>query len=57
MAENVVFDINSNPDTHDIINKMVSLEARSIDLVEAKKQIEQQKLSNLQELKNIVQTF
>ena len=57
MAENVVFDINSNPDTHDIINKMVSLEARSIDLVEAKKQIEQQKLSNLQELKNRVQTF
>ena len=37
MAQNAVFGINSNLDTQDIINKMVSLEARSMDLVEAKK--------------------
>ena len=36
---------------------MVSLEARSMDLVEAKKQIEQQKLSSFKELKNRLQTF
>jgi flagellar hook-associated protein 2 len=57
MAQNAVFGINSNLDTQDIINKMVSLEARSMDLVEAKKQIEQQKLSSFQELKNKLQTF
>ena len=55
MAQNAVFGINSNLDTQDIINKMVSLEARSMDLVEAKKQIEQQKLSSFQELKNKLQ--
>jgi flagellar hook-associated protein 2 len=57
MAQNAVFGINSNLDTQDIINKMVSLEARSMDLVEAKKQIEQQKLSSFQELKNRLQKF
>ncbi|MBT3515472.1 MAG: flagellar filament capping protein FliD [Nitrospina sp.] len=57
MAQNAVFGINSNLDTQDIINKMVSLEARSMDLIEAKKQIEQQKLSSFQELKNRLQTF
>ena len=57
MAQNAVFGINSNLDTQDIINKMVSLEARPMDLVEAKKQIEQQKLSSFQELKSKLQTF
>ena len=57
MAQNAVFGINSNLDTQDIINKMVSLEARSMDLVEAKKQIEQQKLASFKELKNRLQTF
>ena len=57
MAQNAVFGINSNLDTQDIINKMVSLEARPMDLVEAKKQIEQQKLSSFQELKNKLQKF
>ena len=57
MAQNAVFGINSNLDTQDIINKMVSLEARSMDLVEAKKQIEQQKLASFQTLKNRLQTF
>ena len=57
MATNAVLGINSNLDTQDIINKMVSLEARPMDLVEAKKQIEQQKLSSFQELKNKLQTF
>ena len=57
MAQNAVFGINSNLDTQDIINKMVSLEARSMDLVEAKNQIEQQKLASFQELKNRLQTF
>jgi len=57
MAQNAVYGINSNLDTQDIINKMVSLEARSMDLVEAKKQIEQQKLASFQELKNKLQTF
>ena len=45
MATNAVFSINSNLDTQDIITKMVSLEARPMDLVEAKKQIEEQKLA------------
>jgi flagellar hook-associated protein 2 len=57
MAQNAVFGINSNLDTQDIINKMVSLEARSMDLVEAKKQIEEQKLASFKELKNRLQTF
>jgi flagellar hook-associated protein 2 len=57
MAQNAVYGINSNLDTQDIINKMVSLEARPMDLVEAKKQIDQQKLSSFQELKNKLQTF
>jgi flagellar hook-associated protein 2 len=57
MAQNAVYGINSNLDTQDIINKMVSLESRSMDLVEAKKQIEQQKLASFQELKNKLQTF
>jgi len=57
MAQNAIFGINSNLDTQDIINKMVSLEARSMDLVEAKKQIEEQKLSSFKELKNRLQTF
>ena len=57
MAQNAVYGINSNLDTQDIINKMVSLEARSMDLVEAKKQIEQQKLASFQELKTKLQTF
>ena len=57
MAQNAVFGINSNLDTQDIINKMVSLEARSMDLVEAKKIIEEQKLASFQELKNRLQTF
>ena len=57
MAQNAVFGINSNLDTQDIINKMVSLEARSMDLVEAKKQIEEQKLASFQKLKNRLQTF
>lgn len=56
-ATNAIFGINSNLDTEDIINKMVSLEARTMDLVEAKKQIEEQKLSSFQELKNRLQTF
>ena len=57
MAQNAVYGINSNLDTQDIINKMVSLEARPMDLVEAKKQIDEQKLSSFQELKNRLQTF
>jgi len=57
MAQNAVFGINSNLDTQDIINKMVSLEARSMDLVKAKKIIEEQKLASFQELKNRLQTF
>jgi flagellar hook-associated protein 2 len=36
---------------------MFSLEARPMDLVEAKRQIEEQKLSSFQDLKNKLQTF
>ncbi|KMP10895.1 hypothetical protein UZ36_06225 [Candidatus Nitromaritima sp. SCGC AAA799-C22] len=57
MAETAIFGINSNLDTGDIINKMVSLEARPMDLVEAKKLIEEQKLASFQELKTRLQTF
>ena len=51
MATNAVFGINSNLDTQDIITKMFSLEARPMDLVEAKRQIEEQRLSSFQDLK------
>ena len=57
MAQNAIYGLNSNMDTQDIINKMVSLEARSMDMVEAKKNIEEQKLASFQELKNRLQTF
>ena len=57
MAQNAIYGINSNMDTQDIINKMVSLEARSMDLVEAKKNIEEQKLASFQELKSRLHAF
>ena len=57
MAQNAIYGLNSNMDTQDIINKMVSLEARSMDLVEAKKNIEEQKLASFQELKSRLHAF
>ena len=57
MATNAVFGINSNLDTQDIITKIFSLEARPVDLVEAKRQIEEQRLSSFQDLKKKLQTF
>ena len=57
MAETAIFGINSNIDTGDIVTKLVSLEARPIDLVEAKKTIESEKLSAFQNLKSRLQTF
>lgn len=57
MAQTSLSGINSNIDTADIISKMVELEGRPIDLVAAKRTIEDQKLTAFQELKNRLQTF
>ena len=51
------YSVSTPLDTQDIITKMFSLEARPMDLVEAKRQIEEQKLSSFQDLKNKLQTF
>ena len=51
------YSVSTPLDTQDIITKMFLLEARPMDLVEAKRQIEEQKLSSFQDLKNKLQTF
>ncbi len=57
MAETSIFGINSNLDTQDIINKLVLLEARPLEIVDAKRAIESAKLTAFQDLKSRLQTF
>jgi len=57
MAESFISGINSNLDTTDIINKLLQLQRRPIDLVEAKANLEAQKLLTFQDLQSRLQTF
>ena len=57
MAESFISGINSGLDTTDIINKLLALQRRPIDLLEAKAEAETQKLVTFQELKSRLQTF
>jgi flagellar hook-associated protein 2 len=51
------FGLNSGFDSTAIIEKMVQLNKRPLDLINAKKKIEQQKLTNFQDLRSRLQTF
>jgi len=57
MAESLISGINSNLDTNDIINKLVALQKRPIDLLQAKADLEAQKLLTFQDLQSRLQTF
>ncbi|MBT5551342.1 MAG: flagellar filament capping protein FliD [Nitrospina sp.] len=57
MAQNAIFGINSNLDTGGIIDNLVALQRSPINLVEAKRSIEESKLLNFQDLKGRLQTF
>lgn len=57
MAEAAIFGLNSGLDTADLLRKLVALQRRPIDIVEAKREIENQKLASFQQLKSRLQTF
>ena len=57
MAESLISGINSNLDTNDIVSKLISLQRRPIDLLEAKADLEAEKLLAFQELQSRLQTF
>ncbi|MFQ5449198.1 MAG: flagellar filament capping protein FliD [Nitrospinaceae bacterium] len=57
MAQASISGLNSGLDTNDILTKLVALQRRPIDLVQAKRDAENQKLAAFQELKSRLQTF
>ena len=57
MAESAISGLNSGLDTAALISSLIALQRRPIDLVEAKKEIENQKLASFQELQSRLQTF
>ncbi len=57
MAESAISGLNSGLDTASLISSLIALQRRPIDLVEAKKEIENQKLASFQELQSRLQTF
>jgi flagellar hook-associated protein 2 len=57
MAEALISGINSNLDTADIVNKLVQLQRRPIDVLEAKADLEAEKLLTFQDLQSRLQTF
>jgi len=57
MAESFISGVNSNLDTADIVNKLVLLQRRPIDLLEAKADLEAEKLLTFQDLQSRLQTF
>jgi len=57
MAESFISGINSNLDTKDIVNKLLQLQRRPIDLLEAKADLEAEKLLTFQDLQSRLQTF
>ncbi len=57
MAEAFISGINSNLDTSDIVNKLVQLQRRPIDLLEAKADLDAEKLLAFKDLQSRLQTF
>ncbi|GJL79925.1 MAG: hypothetical protein NPINA01_29140 [Nitrospinaceae bacterium] len=57
MAESLISGLNSNLDTNDIVSKLLALQRRPIDILEAKADAEAQKLVTFQELQSRLQTF
>ena len=57
MAQAAIFGINSNLDTGGIIDNLVALQRTPIDIIEAKRSIEEAKLLSFQDLKSRLQTF
>lgn len=57
MAESFISGINTNLDTTDIINKLIALQRRPIDILEAKADAEAQKLVSFQDLESRLRTF
>ena len=57
MATTAIFGINSNLDTGGIIDNLVALQRSPIDIVEAKRSLEDAKLLSFQDLKGRLQTF
>ena len=57
MASAAIFGINSNLDTGGIIDNLVALQRTPIDLIEAKRTIEDAKLLSFQDLRGRLQTF
>ena len=57
MAQAAIFGINSNLDTGGIIDNLVALQRTPINIVEAKRSLEEAKLLSFQDLRNRLQTF
>lgn len=57
MAQTAIFGINSNLDTGGIIENLVRLQRSPINIVEAKRALEDAKLLSFQDLRNRLQTF
>ena len=57
MAQTAIFGINSNLDTGGIIDNLVALQRSPIDIVEAKRALEEAKLLSFQDLRGRLQTF
>ncbi len=57
MAESLISGINSNLDTADIISKLIQLQRRPIDVLEAKADLEAEKLLTFQDLQDRLRTF
>ncbi|PIP71797.1 MAG: hypothetical protein COW89_09995 [Nitrospinae bacterium CG22_combo_CG10-13_8_21_14_all_47_10] len=57
MAQTAIFGINSNLDTGSIIDNLVKLQRTPINIVEAKRSLEEAKLLSFQDLRNRLQTF
>jgi flagellar hook-associated protein 2 len=57
VAQNAIFGINSNLDTGGIIDNLIKLQRQPIDIVEAKRALEDAKLLSFQDLKDRLQNF
>ena len=57
MAQNAIFGINSNLDTGGIIDNLITLQRQPIDIVEAKRALEDAKLLSFRDLKDRLQSF
>jgi flagellar hook-associated protein 2 len=57
VAQNAIFGINSNLDTGGIIDNLIKLQRQPIDIVEAKRALEDAKLLSFRDLKDRLQDF